>query len=416
MRHPRAVRNAVFGGALCVTLGLAPATEAKVKVGFVGQSILHSPGGIPQGTFGQMTTHVSGRNHFHYFIQWSGGTAADVPHVTGSGAGLYHWVDENGKLKSPDTIRMVGSGIEFFVIGEGTAYGFGMNKASATPEFKGTTDARAKVLADLARSKGVVPVVYVPYAHGPRQSGNWPFKDPEKVMQRFIEVAKAANTAYIPAAHAIALAVAKYGDGAIYANSGSDPLHINDRGQFIAACVTWAVVSQTPPDQITYKGNPTPMSPALIAEGTEICREAVKKYPQDPTLLGKGGGMTSTGADAGSPGNSTDGGAGDEEPPPVVADAGVAQAPEARPDAAPITTPSSTPKPSTPPATKPSTPAASGEPVGGGDDPAGPEEATGDRASGGCAVGASSRTTSPAGGFVALTLALLWFRRRTRSS
>jgi hypothetical protein len=131
-------------------------------------------------------------------------------------------------------------------------------------------------------------VLYIPYAHKPGTCSGTVSQgvlacDPVAVMRDYMKVASNLNIQYVPVAYAIGEMTRIYGASAVY----EDDVHINSRAQFLAGCVTWATLTQTPSDQIDYKGNTEGITSSQKSTLIGICKDTIQRYPPNPQLLSR---------------------------------------------------------------------------------------------------------------------------------
>jgi hypothetical protein len=254
--------NASFDN-LKVTTG----TFTPVSAAFIGQSLMHRPGGAG--------SQILGKNLFYYFLEWGKGdpnTNTSEAHWTISGAGLQE------HMNNADTDALIAKGLDYFVMGEGTRHIW----------TRGTTEQNARILGDKARQAGSVPVLYIPPPQKPGTCTGTVSQgllacNPSEVMKAYMQVASNLGIQYVPVAYAIGEMTRISGASAVY----EDDVHINAPAQFLAGCVTWATLTQTPADQIDYKGNTDGITSSQKSTLIGICKDTITRYPSNAQLLSR---------------------------------------------------------------------------------------------------------------------------------
>jgi CubicO group peptidase (beta-lactamase class C family) len=252
---------------LVLSLGSAAAADAPkpvVRVGLIGQSILHFP-----------NKGKAKDNLFDYLGRWGGGRY-ELKFATASGAGMHSRIDGAAELAATTC--------DYFVMCEGTKFPLEENGVARTMEHMGRYVAAA-------RRAGSTPIMFMPYAHRswygdprfPPERGDAKLRGgPDRLipeaLRTYKQIAKDLRIDYIPVLEAHALAHERLG-GRNLAAYYADGVHMKPAGHFLNACVTHAVLTKLAPDEIAYPGDVADLP--LAAESVAIARETIRRYRAD---------------------------------------------------------------------------------------------------------------------------------------
>jgi acetyl esterase/lipase len=267
-RHPAAgvllglaALAAPAAGAAADKPGEKSAAPAPVRVGLIGQSILHYP-----------NKGKAKDNLFDLLGRWGAGRY-ELAFATESGAGMHS--------KIPGAADLAGSKLDYFVMCEGTKFPLEKGGEARTLKHMGE-------YAAAARKAGSAPVMFMPYPH--RSWYGDPRFPPEKrdaelrggpdklipeAVGTYKRIARELELPYVPVLEAHVLAHERL-KGRNLDGYYADNVHMTPDGHFLNACVAHAVLLDLPPEQVEFAGDASGLK--LAKESVEVARETVRRY------------------------------------------------------------------------------------------------------------------------------------------